>query len=158
MGKRTFFILPYIKGTTNRIGKILNKYNIQTVFKPPKKIEQILRNPRDQRPLNSAGVYKIPCSCGKVYIGETERMVNIRMTERDVRLKYITHSALSEHNIEIGHQILFDKTTTIATTTSYFPRKYREAIEIQKHSNNLNRNNGYNISKIWKPILPVIKN
>jgi len=34
------------------------------------------------------------------------------------------------------------------TTTSYFPRKYREAIEIQKHSDNLNRDNGYNISKI----------
>jgi len=53
--------------------------------------------------------------------------------------------------------MLFDKTTTIATT-SYSPRKYKEAIEIQKHSNNLNRNNGYNISRIWKIILPVIKN
>jgi len=36
MGKRTFFILPYIKGTTDRIGRILNKYNIPIVFKPPK--------------------------------------------------------------------------------------------------------------------------
>jgi len=36
-GKRTFSILPYIKGTTDRIGKILNKYNIQ-ILKPPKKI------------------------------------------------------------------------------------------------------------------------
>jgi len=86
-------------------------------------------------------------------------MVNICMKEhqRDVRLKHITQSALSKYNIETGHQILFDRTTTIATTTSYFPRKYREAIEIQKHSDNLNKNNGYNINKIWKPILPVIK-
>jgi len=62
----------------DRIGRILNKYNIQTVFKPTKKIGQILRNPKDQRlPLSSAGVYKIPCSCGKAYIGETRRMVNI---------------------------------------------------------------------------------
>jgi len=68
--------------------------------------------------------------------------------QRDVRLKHITQSALSEHNIEIDHQILFDKMTTIATTTSYFPRKYRESIEIQKHFDNLNRDNGYNISKI----------
>jgi len=87
-------------------------------------------------------------------------MVNIRMKEhqRNVRLKHITQSALSEHNMETGHQILFDKTTTIATTASYFSRKYRETIDIQKHSDNLNRNNGYNISKIWKPILPIIKN
>jgi len=110
-----------------------------------------LRNPKDQKPpLSFAGVYKIPCSCRKVYIGETGKMVNIRMKEhqRDVRLKHITQSALSEHNIETGHQILFDKMTTIATTTSHFPRKYREAIKIQKHFDNLNRDNGYNISKI----------
>jgi len=93
------------------------------------------------------------------YIGETGRMINIRMKEhqRDVRLKHITQSALSEYNIETGHQILFDKTIIIATTTSYFPRKYKEAVEIQKYSDNLNRDNGYNKSKIWKPILPVIK-
>jgi len=33
MGKRIFSILLHIKGTTD-IDRILNKYNIQTVFKP----------------------------------------------------------------------------------------------------------------------------
>jgi len=32
------------KETTDRIGKILNKHNIRTIFKSPKKIGQILRN------------------------------------------------------------------------------------------------------------------
>jgi len=75
-----------------------------------------LRNPKDQRPSltsRSARVYKIPYSCGKVYIGEIGRMwvINVRMNEhqRDIRLKRITQSILSEHNIEIGHQILFIK-------------------------------------------------
>jgi len=56
-------------------------------------------------------------------------MVNIRMKEyqRDVRLKHITQSALSEHNIETDHQTLFNKMTTIATTILYFSRKYRKA-------------------------------
>ena len=93
----------------------------------------------------------------RTYTEETKRMVNLQIKERDVRLKYVTQSALSEHNIETKHQILFDKTITIANITSYFPRKYREAI-IQKYPNNLNRDNGYNINKIWKTILPVIKN
>jgi len=52
-------------------------------------------------------------------------------------LKHATESELLKHNIETGYQILFDKTTTIGNITSYFPRKYREAIEIQKYSNNL---------------------
>jgi len=53
---------------------------------------------------------------------------------------------------------MFDKIITIANITSYFLRKYREAIEIQKHPNNLNRDNSYNINKIWKIILSVIEN
>jgi len=53
----------HVKGTTDRIGRILNKHNIRTIFKPLKKIRQILRNPKDQRPpFSSAGVYKIPYS------------------------------------------------------------------------------------------------
>lgn len=44
--------------------------------------------------------------------------------------------------------ILFDKITTIATTALYFPRKYREVLEIQKHPDNLNRDVGYNVSRI----------
>ena len=42
-------------------------------------------------------------------------MVNLRIKEHqhDVRLKHVMQLALSEYNIEIGHQILFDKTITI---------------------------------------------
>jgi len=42
-------------------------------------------------------------------------MVNVCMKEhqRDVRSKHVIQSALAEHS-EAGHQILFDKTTTIA--------------------------------------------
>jgi len=43
-----------------------------------------------------------------------EWLIYVKEHQRDVRLKHITHSALSEHNIETG-QILFDKTITIAT-------------------------------------------
>jgi len=34
--------------------------------------------------------------------------------QRDVRPKHVIQSALAEHSVEAGHQILFDKTTTIA--------------------------------------------
>ena len=47
LNKRSLSILPYVKGKIDRIGRILNKYNIRTIFKSPKKIEQILRNPKD---------------------------------------------------------------------------------------------------------------
>jgi len=92
---------PFLFSHTKKkqqIGRILNKYNIRTVFKLPRKIGEILRYPKDQRsPLSSAGVYKIPCFFKNVYIGESGRMVNIKEHQCDVRLKLITQSALSKH-------------------------------------------------------------
>jgi len=69
-----------------------------------KKIGQILKNPKNQRSsFSSAGVDKIPCSCGQIYIRETGR-INLRIKEHQhVRLKHVMQSALSEHNIETGH-------------------------------------------------------
>ena len=76
---RESYPFSYAKGTIDWIGRILNNHNIRTIFKPSKKIEQILRNPKTQRPLlSSVGIYKIPCSCGQVHIGEIGRMINLR--------------------------------------------------------------------------------
>ncbi|XP_018343101.1 PREDICTED: uncharacterized protein LOC108749083 [Trachymyrmex septentrionalis] len=64
--ERILAIVPY-QGITDQFGRILNKHNIRTIFKPLKKIGQISRNSKNQRPplLSSAGIYKIPCSCGQ---------------------------------------------------------------------------------------------
>jgi len=119
--KRILSILLYIKGTTNQIGRILNKHNIRTILNSNIRIilkRQILRNPKDQRfPLSFARVYKIPCSCEQVYIEEIGRIVNLRIKEHqcDIRLKHATQSALSEYNIETRHQILFEMIATIVT-------------------------------------------
>ena len=108
--ERILSILTCVKGIINRISRILNKHNIRTIFKSPKKIGQILRNSKD---LHSAPQectkYLVPA--GK-YTLEKLRMVNLWIKEYhcDVRLKHVTQSALSEYNIETEHQILFDKT------------------------------------------------
>ena len=36
-------------------------------------------------------------------------------------------------------------------------RRIREAIEIEKHPNNLNRDDGWKLSKSWAPIINRIK-
>ena len=98
--ERILSILSYVKGTTNRIDKILNKHNIRTIYKPPKKKEQILRIPKHQRPpLSSAGMHKISCSYGQIYIRETGRMINLQIKEhqRDIRLKHAISTIRTQH-------------------------------------------------------------
>ena len=85
-------VLPYVRKVTDRIGKLLQKYNIKTIFKPTKKIKENLRTAKDTRDLlATAGVYRIPCSCGKVYIETTKRTIKTRLTEhkRCCRLEHI---------------------------------------------------------------------
>ncbi|CAK9820318.1 hypothetical protein ANTPLA_LOCUS10552 [Anthophora plagiata] len=154
--KHNMVFLPYIKGTTDRIAKILKQNNIKTIFTPHTKISQILTTPKDPYPrLASSGVYKIPCTCGKVYIGETGRSVTTRLKEHErcTRLDYI-QSAVAEHQLTTGHKICFEKTKVIAKCKSYFPRKYRETLEIMKRPNNINRDTGYHINPIWSTLLP----
>ncbi|XP_011858601.1 PREDICTED: uncharacterized protein LOC105556140, partial [Vollenhovia emeryi] len=74
--KKKAVVLPYLRGTTDRISRVLSKHNIRVIFKPHNKLSQMLPNPKDRRPhLAASVVYKIPCACGKVYIGETERKI-----------------------------------------------------------------------------------
>lgn len=51
----------YIKDTTDRICRILQKHNIETVFTTNRKLGDALRNYKDRIPLEELGVYEIPC-------------------------------------------------------------------------------------------------
>lgn len=147
--------LPYIKNVTDRISKILRKHDIRTSFNAHRKLSECLPSVKDSLPLQTKGIYKIPCTCGKVYIGETRRTIKTRISEheRDTRLKHITQSALAEHKHDTGHNIKFAETEVISRTSRYYPRKIREAIEIFKNPNNINRDNGYPLHNSWKRVI-----
>ncbi|XP_070518870.1 uncharacterized protein [Cardiocondyla obscurior] len=150
-------VLPYIQDIIERISKVLSKHNLKVIYKPQRKIHQLLPNPKDQRPrLDKPGVYKIPCTCGKVYIGETGRKISTRIKEhqRCVKFRYFSQSTLAEHWIETGHSVQYDKATTLAPSQEYFTRKHREGLEIMKHPENLNRDKGLQFNPIWHAALP----
>ena len=66
---------------------------------------------RNQRlsfdPSNRAGVYRIPCECGKVYIGETKRNLPTRLKEHRAhgRRGDFEKSAIVKHSHIKDHQI-----------------------------------------------------
>lgn len=114
--------LPITPRVTDRIGEILRKFNIKSIYRKSRKIRDHLKSAKDQKdPLNSAGVYRIPCTCGSVYIGTTKRSINTRINEHKAscRLGHIEKSAVVEHtlgNDSIEHRIKFEETHILAST------------------------------------------
>ena len=81
--------LQYIHGTTNKIGNILKKKDIRVVFALPNSVKNLLD--KDKHPVDPKThkvVYKIPCSCGEAYIGETGRSIETRLREQSADLRY----------------------------------------------------------------------
>ena len=94
-------VLPYIKDVSEVLRRCLQQQGVRTVFKSDTTLRSHLVRPKDTlEPTKQDGVvYKIPCECGKVYIGETGRAMQDRIKEhdRDIRLGRTQTSAVSEH-------------------------------------------------------------
>ncbi|CAG9789955.1 unnamed protein product [Diatraea saccharalis] len=96
--------LPYVKGVTDKIGHVLRNYPVPTVYAPRLKVNNIVGTPKDVLPLQTPGVYKIECSCGRCYIGQTKRTITERVREHitAVKNRQVNKSAIAEHLLERG--------------------------------------------------------
>ena len=82
-------------------------------------------------------VYKIPCECGKAYIGETGRAMQDRIKEHDsdIRLARTQTSAVSEHANEMRHLPIWKEVKFIDRYPHWYTRRVKEAIHIRLHRN-----------------------
>lgn len=156
--RKALAVLPFAGNVSSKIGRLLKKYNISTVFRQPAKTRTLLGTVKDDLGLKKAGVYKIPSSCGKSYIGQTVRTVEDQCKEhqRHTRLCQPSQSALAEHCINTGHSANYEETEILASTNTYWDSVFKEAIEIRVTNDLINRDTGFQLSKAWKPILSTI--
>ena len=85
-----FTSVPYVQGTSECIGRILNKAGVKVAMKPVETIGNILTSPKD--PIaeheKSRLVYKIPCAdCEFVYVGQMKRDLKSRVAEHKRAIK-----------------------------------------------------------------------
>ena len=109
-----------------------------------------MRSIKDKlNPHNGKGIYKIECSCGKCYIGETGRSSQVRIKEHgaDIKNECIRTSALVEHSPKTRHHVRLEDTKILAKENHLFKCRIREAIEIHKHPSNLNIDSGLELSE-----------
>ena len=85
-GLVTTATIPYFRGTSETIARILQPYNIRVAHKPITTLRRLLTNVKDKdKPEDRQGVvYKIKCcDCQASYIGESGRNLSTRLTEHN---------------------------------------------------------------------------
>ena len=105
--------LPYVQGLPEQLRRCLQQQGVRVVFKSETTLRSHLirpKDPADPTKLDDV-VYRIPCECGKVYIGETGRPMQERIKEhdRDIRLVRTQSYASSEHAHNTGNYPLWDE-------------------------------------------------
>ena len=104
--------IPYIKGTSEIISRILRPYNIRVAHKPITTLRHILTNAKDiEQPYDRQGaVYKINCADFQAtYIGKTGRNLNMRLTEhKRSRKNGDKTNHIAEHHRQTKHNIDWD--------------------------------------------------
>ena len=92
-----FVVVPYVKGVSERIGRVLKQQSLQVSYKPQRTINSLFPRPKQQeetdRP-SSGVVYRINCSqCDFVYYGQTERSLKTRVSEHKKAVLMFDHNS-----------------------------------------------------------------
>ena len=135
--------IPYIKGTSETIARILQPYNIRVAHKPITTLRQLLTNVKDKDEPNDrqGAVYKIKCcDCQATYIGETGRNLNTRLTEhkRATRNGDLNNN-IAEHHLQTDHRIDWDSAECVIYSTDYYQRLTLESWFTNLEQTPLNR-------------------
>ena len=167
-------ILPYLKGTTEKLIKIYKGYGIRSAVRPATTLRKELVHPKDKIPQDKTTgcVYKVLCrNCEKVYIGETSRCLETRIKEHrdDVQKNSQTRftranrktsqteqhkSAITDHVCQENHVINWEGVKPLVKETHTRARQIQEAIQIRKNKNNMNRDEGaFQLSRTYNWLL-----
>jgi len=86
--------------------------------------------PKNEEQASKNVVYKIPCSYGKSYFGQTSRAVKIRLKEhmKKVNKKEVYGSKICDHVLDTGHKMKWDDTTLLYKEPNWRKRNIVEAI------------------------------
>ncbi|XP_022110020.1 uncharacterized protein LOC110989744 [Acanthaster planci] len=116
--------LPYLDSTSHYIQRILHKYGIRVFHTAPLQLHNLLTSHKDrQDPQRRPGVYRIPCQCGKVYIGETGKDLPTRINKHKARGRKgeLDESSIIKHSHTEDHHINWNQAELITSIERWWP-------------------------------------
>ncbi len=153
--------LPYIKGVTEHLTRIIRSHDVAVHTRPMNKMRDILVAPKDPTShLDRSGVvYKVKCNdCTSAYVGETARPLRSRISEH-----HRDSSPVGFHARQELHRVEFDEVQILDREPGWFRRGVKEAIHIEVEGSDLNRDRDcytlppqstgtfFTHSKLWFP-------
>ena len=111
---------------------------------------------KDELGLRTLEVYSIPCMCGQVYFGQTGRSIETRIKQHHWHIRLGHPDKLVVAECRFNHLIKFQDTWILSTVFSYMERIIREAVELELHRNNMNREDSLTLSMSRKPLLHLL--
>ena len=140
-------VLPYVRGLSESVRRILSSLDIRVCFKPHLTLRRLFPSPKD-KPIDSDSsgiVYNIPCKdCSSCYIGQTGRKLSQRLSEhkRAVVGADFNTSALAEHAWTNDHRVDWENVKILARKSDLTARTILESVLIRTTKDTLNRDCG----------------
>ena len=141
---RKIAVIPYFHKISHNLKKVAERSKVKVVFSAPRKLLSLChRNNSNMNsnactkkhkvtyvPCKSNVVYRIPISCGKIYIGQTGRCINDRLREHNNNVKNGRDGWLAIHCKTCGCQPVFNACTVVASQNDKLTREIIEAENI----------------------------
>jgi hypothetical protein len=117
---------------SEKIRRLLAKYNIKTVHQPVKKTNNTLRLVNDNLGQHMLNIHHTPCECGKVNVSQTGHTITARCKEYEchIQLHRPEKPVVVMHCLETSQKFDFGEVTVPARSTGYMDRLVKEATEI----------------------------
>ena len=140
--KKQSVTLPYVGRTSDSLAHTIQKAGVIVHMKPTNTLRSHLVHPKDKlEPGDKAGtVYHVKCGeCDNHYVGETERQLNVRVSEHQKKKSAYVHQHLKQHNHTFSSK---DDVSVLQTESDWFKRGVAESIHILRKRPTINRDKG----------------
>ena len=151
---KPYMILPYVRGLSESMKNICNKYGVQVHYKGGNTIKGLLMAPKDKDhiTMKSGIICRFKChrvDCDDEYIGDSSRTFGERFKEH---LK--APSPIYDHQNITGHDTIIENFSIVGRENQNLIRTIKEANYIGVNNPSLNRNIGkYHLPHIWDVVL-----